>query len=934
MSSAQVGAVLRHIRQLAAVHGDDDLPDRRLLERFAACRDEAAFAALLRRHGPMVLGVCKSVLHDTHDAEDAFQAAFLLLAQKAGSIHRRGSVSGWLYRVAYHAALDAQVTAARRRANERRAVAMPPADPVLDLSLRELRAVLLEELGQVPEQYRAPLVLCGLEEKSLDEAARLLGWSRGAVKGKLERGRRLLRARLRRRGLELPAGLLATALALHSSSGRVSAALAESTLRAAVKAAGGALGGAVSAEVATLVQGASKIMFRSKAKMVILLVWALGVGAAGFAAAKHGAFAALPEGDQPRAGSLKPAAPGKPAPPARAGEEARGPVEVSGQVLGPEGRPFAGARLYLASRTPLGLQSEERATSGEDGRFRFRAPRPEATHPVQVLASAPGHAPDWVTIQGTAPAGGLTLRLTKGVSISGRVLDQDGRPVAGARVRVFSVSTYSGDALDAFLEEYRKGAYGVGAPAKGWGGPLPGRPEGLTTDAEGRFRLADLGRDWLVQCHIEGPAIQHTYFWAMTRPAQPVVRLGAPQKIFGATFDYLAAAARPIRGVVRDKATGKPLAGVRLSAEGTTHTTRANKDGRFEILGCPKSPRYRLSAVPADGQPYFSTEVEVAGARGLGPITADIDLARGAPVLVRVTDQSTGKPVAAAVVRYYPLRPNPSAALLSYREVEGASSARAAEDGSARLAAMPGPGVLAVECAPGHPYMPALVTAEELRELFKDKNVPLGTDEILFTEGAGGSPRGVVQRRFQALHLINPPARSGPLKYELTVQPGRVVTGTVTGPDGRPLAGATLNGAPMAAGGSFKVTHLNPRRAHELLFEHKAKKLGLFMALRGDAAGPLAVRLQPHGSVTGRVVDVDGLPLRDAVVHFCRVGSSDWEVNVKSGADGKFRADGLVAGMKYWATLNGAFPVYDSVTVDPGKVKDLGDAGEKRPGGG
>src|SRR5262245_48294968 len=191
MSSAQVGAVLRHIRQLAAAREDHELPDHQLLERFAAQRDDAAFAALLKRHGPMVLGVCRSVLHDLHDAEDAFQAAFLLLAQKAGSIHRREAVSAWLYRVAYHLAVRARASAARRRVLEKRAVTMPPADPVLDLSLREVRAMLLEELEALPEQYRAPLVLCAVEEKSLDEAARLLGWTRSSVKWRLQRGREL-----------------------------------------------------------------------------------------------------------------------------------------------------------------------------------------------------------------------------------------------------------------------------------------------------------------------------------------------------------------------------------------------------------------------------------------------------------------------------------------------------------------------------------------------------------------------------------------------------------------------------------------------------------------------------------------------------------------------------------------------------------------------
>src|SRR5207248_6345209 len=170
MSSAQVGAVLRHIRKLAATPQDHDLPDHQLLERFARQRDEAAFAALLGRHGLMVLGVCRSVLRDGHDAEDAFQAAFLLLAQKAGSIHRREAVSGWLYRVAYHLAVRAKANAGRRRALEKRAVIMQPVDPMLDLSLREVRALLFDELEGLPERFRSPLVLCGLEENSLEES--------------------------------------------------------------------------------------------------------------------------------------------------------------------------------------------------------------------------------------------------------------------------------------------------------------------------------------------------------------------------------------------------------------------------------------------------------------------------------------------------------------------------------------------------------------------------------------------------------------------------------------------------------------------------------------------------------------------------------------------------------------------------------------------
>jgi RNA polymerase sigma factor (sigma-70 family) len=294
MNSARVGVVLGYVRKLAAARKEDDLPDHQLLERFALSQDEAAFAALLKRHGPMVLGVCRSVLHNLHDAEDAFQATFLVLARKAGSIHRREAVGSWLQRVAYHLAADAQAEAARRRALERRAAAMPPADPVLDLTVRELRRVLHEELRQLPEEYRAPLVLCCLEEKSLEEAARLLGWTKWAVKGRLQRGRERLRARLRRRGLELPVGLFATALALSSASGRVSAMLADSTLRAAVKVAAGqgVSAGLVSAEVAALVQGASKTMFCGKAEMLAVLLLIVGVAAGAFGVVRHRARAA------------------------------------------------------------------------------------------------------------------------------------------------------------------------------------------------------------------------------------------------------------------------------------------------------------------------------------------------------------------------------------------------------------------------------------------------------------------------------------------------------------------------------------------------------------------------------------------------------------------------------------------------------------------
>src|SRR5262249_28279178 len=151
---------VRHIRELAGARETDLVTDGKLLERFAAGREEAAFAALVRRHGPLVLGVCRRILHNAHDAEDAFQATFLALARKAGSVGRGDSVGSWLYRVAYHAAVKARARAALRRSHERRAVPPRSVDPLTEITGRELLAVVDEEMARLPQRQRAALVAC------------------------------------------------------------------------------------------------------------------------------------------------------------------------------------------------------------------------------------------------------------------------------------------------------------------------------------------------------------------------------------------------------------------------------------------------------------------------------------------------------------------------------------------------------------------------------------------------------------------------------------------------------------------------------------------------------------------------------------------------------------------------------------------------------
>jgi RNA polymerase sigma factor (sigma-70 family) len=178
----------------------DALTDSELLERFAQRHEEAAFAALLRRHGPMVLSVCRRVLRSSHDAEDAFQATFLVMVEKAHRLRKPELLGNWLYGVAYRTALHARQRAARRGEREREAAAMlseASSDP--EIESRELRRVLDEELHRLPQKYRAPLVLCYLEGKTNQEAARSLGWPSGSISYRLARGRELLRRRLQAR---------------------------------------------------------------------------------------------------------------------------------------------------------------------------------------------------------------------------------------------------------------------------------------------------------------------------------------------------------------------------------------------------------------------------------------------------------------------------------------------------------------------------------------------------------------------------------------------------------------------------------------------------------------------------------------------------------------------------------------------------------------
>jgi len=210
----------------------DEPSDAEFLRLFATTRSEAAFEALVRRHGPMVEGVCRRILGEVHSAEDAFQAVFMILVRKSASIRRPELLANWLYGVACRIARKAKISALRKESRERRAGRMPTQEQqLLDLEWAELKAVLDEELSQLPEKYRAPLVLCYLCGQTNAEAAAQLGWPSGSMSERLSRAREMLRKRLNRRGLTLSAGLLALLLTQKVVSAAVSPLLVEATVK-------------------------------------------------------------------------------------------------------------------------------------------------------------------------------------------------------------------------------------------------------------------------------------------------------------------------------------------------------------------------------------------------------------------------------------------------------------------------------------------------------------------------------------------------------------------------------------------------------------------------------------------------------------------------------------------------------------------------------
>ena len=639
-------------------------------------------------------------------------------------------------------------------------------------------------------------------------------------------------------------------------------------------------------------------------------------------------------------------------------------LTIRGRILDPDGKPFAGAKVFAyvnddprSSDAFFAAVPKPDAVSHADGRFELAIPQPgfntlqvQATwsHPT-VAALAPGFGPAWVSFTTDDEARELTLKLVKDdVPIEGRILDLEGRPVPGVTVRPVGVYANAGEDLT----QWEAAMAGAKDLADGAMGKLPRflelfrwtKDQPVTTDAEGRFRLGGIGRERAVSLWIEGPTIATEFggIEARTRPG-PTFQLAMQRDradlgksvYYGARFDHVAAPTRAIEGTVRDKDTGRPIAGVSIRSErfagcvisGRDHVrTTTGADGRYRLVGMPAGSGNRITAVPGPAQSYLGSGAEVPGGAGPEPATVDFALKRGVAIRGKITDKATGQPVP-AVVEYFVFIDNPHRA--AARGLHG-GEVRTRPDGSFELEGLPGRGLVAARALKDH-YL-----------------VGQGADKIAGADAAQGwfhtDPHICHPEQFHTIAEIAPAQDAGSMTCDLSLDPGITLVGTVVGPDGKPLAGCTaIDLCPHTmsfnivklASGKFTAMGLDPKRPRPLVFRHDGKKLTAVVVARGDEGGPLTVRLEPAATVTGRLLDDDGRPRRGVRidVNYARgqFGPNYYFpfLNPTLGDDGRFRIEGLIPGVPYDVSVRTDSTrlgdLATGVKLEPGGSRDLGD---------
>ncbi len=604
-------------------------------------------------------------------------------------------------------------------------------------------------------------------------------------------------------------------------------------------------------------------------------------------------------------------------------------------------RSLTMTRLKFAAAGALAAMTIATAGVVAVGAWRADEPGPAMKAPAAakgaaVVATTPSRDAD---AKPPAKAG-------SGPGIEGRIVDLEGRPVVGVRVAVPNVWEAPGNDLGRWLDRARDA--GVDGPWEGLSASA--RNLSTTTGPDGRFRLAGVGPEQLAEIQISGPTIATTQLFATARNGSDVRAMthqgrNAGSIVFHARgFQYAAAPGKPIEGVVRDKDTGRPLAGLTLrAAVYDEHSlipapgieTKTDAQGRYRLAGLPMATAYRLFVEPGEGKPYPSATFRVSGdSPAFQPVTYDFAMKRGILLRGKVTDKATGRPVS-GYVNTYVFEDNPLIGEFpGYRQ----SLPRYApiKDGRYEVVALPGHGVIGCRASEMERYR-GHVGAEAIKG-YDPRLMSLPTRPFYCHVG-----------NYHVVAELNLDPKAETATLDLQVDPGRTLTVNPVDPEGKPIAGTVAAGVSDLFNSTeypqpsttIEIRGLDPSRPRRVTVTHAGRKLIGSVYLKGDETGPLTLRLQPFGALTGRIVDEDGRPLgglaltsaggsfpkrpdEQGILPNGNVGGG-----IRLGRDGRFRVEGLVPGLKYGGgALGGGMyrgEVFHDVIVAPGEVKDLGD---------
>ncbi|HKB05532.1 MAG TPA: carboxypeptidase-like regulatory domain-containing protein [Gemmataceae bacterium] len=600
--------------------------------------------------------------------------------------------------------------------------------------------------------------------------------------------------------------------------------------------------------------------------------------------------------------------------------------------------------------------------SGADGRFRVEVNRGKGDS--FIIATSPGLGADWSDVYSWKEnPSELQLRLVKDVPITGRVVNTEGKPVLGVRVTPESIYVPENDKLDDYTAGWKRAWRDVVAtPNKRLYVSLDRLREPVTTDADGKFTITGCGAERIVHLKFRGAGIATTTPYVLTRPGldpKPIneaaldsnsaqLRIaGQPPLLSGPAVELVATAGKTITGRVTDRATGKPLAGVRLTTHfgfGDRAEAVSDADGKYRFDGVPPSRAYSVYASHKESD-YLEALGNMADAPGLEAIAIDVQMVKGVIVTGRVIDKQTGKGVHAGV-KLTPLPGNKffgTKAGFDNARWDGTMKGTDA-NGKFRIVTIPG-----LACATAQVHSTETLNGEVLSPYrlavpdpdHKDLFRPEG-DSWTFPSAGGGVEFLMVENACKVIEI----KEKGETSLDLVVDRGKTATIDIRDADGKPLTGVVAAGITD----HWPITHelkestatvyaLDPARPRRLALLHPEKKLAAWVRVRGDEKEPVTVKLTPVGAVTGKIVDVDDAPMAGLEVALNwpdRVTSEVYRhlqrstPRVVTAKDGSFRLDGVVPGIPFGVQVTkgeNSFrgePRIGQRTVESGKTLDLG----------